>query len=404
MKRRDFVSGSIAGIAGAVALNNVKDRTLPIFHRLYNALGTAPAFGMDGDRANDIESAIAKTALAYYRMVCNAEGTYDDALQTSEDLIEKFVPYRVLVGHAIDPSVGSSRLVPLDREPWKNHPGVRTDISFPGYPVPLPRNQVSDAAGATQFISTTYETVMNLSPGDFQGDVWSPENQDRAFFMNHSRTNAHTFIRKSVTLASDGWVHISYADWARAINNDSREWASLPGANIGAATGQSTKSLMFLWSRFQWELSRQFGLHRHVLFPVQGMTHDTAAYTSHASDRRLHPVTGEPRPHRGIDIGIPEGTPIVATEDCQIKDTFWDNGGAGNVLTYVPTQEQTATIRLFHLKEFKAQPGDIVRKGDVIALSGNTGASTGPHLHFEYWPHGYWTDPRFYLSQGVIYG
>jgi len=136
---------------------------------------------------------------------------------------------------------------------------------------------------------------------------------------------------------------------------------------------------------------------------VQGYDYSNAPWTSDANEHRRHPESGVIRPHRGVDIGNPEGTPILATEDAQITSAGWDNSGAGNVMTYVPTAEQTAVIRLFHLKEFRARPGDLVKKGDVIALSGNTGMSTGPHLHFEYWPHGHWTNPRFYLKQGVVY-
>jgi muramidase (phage lysozyme) len=396
MKRRDFITSAALAATGAVAAGRLRDRTLPMVHRLYDALGAGVAMASEGG-GEGLEAAIADAAVAYYLTVCNAEGTYDDSTQTWEQITQEMIPYRTVVGHG---------LVPLDEHTWDDHPGKR-NITIAGFPQYFRDSRgrlvSSDASGSGQFISTTWDMVVDQFPEEFTGPKWSPENQDKAFFTLHAITRGHHHLRNSVKRTNDGWIHINFADWARAIYNDSSQWASLPGRNIGEDTGQSTKGQMFLWTRFTWELNRRLGLHRHVQFPVQGYDYNNAPWTSNANEHRRHPVTGEPRPHRGVDIGIPEGTPILATEDAQITSAGWDNSGAGNVMTYVPTAEQTAVIRLFHLKEFRARPGDIVKKGDVIALSGNTGMSTGPHLHFEYWPHGHWTNPRFYLKQGVVY-
>lgn len=86
-------------------------------------------------------------------------------------------------------------------------------------------------------------------------------------------------------------------------------------------------------------------------------------------------------PHRGMDFGVPVGTPILAPGDGVVENAFWDDGGGGNVI-FLKHPDGLKTAYL-HLSAFKVVKGQAVKAGDVIALSGNTGKSTGPHLHFE---------------------
>jgi murein DD-endopeptidase MepM/ murein hydrolase activator NlpD len=86
-------------------------------------------------------------------------------------------------------------------------------------------------------------------------------------------------------------------------------------------------------------------------------------------------------PHRGMDFGVPVGTPVRAPWPGLVRSVFFDNGGGGNVVFLDhPNGLRTAYL---HLDSFRVTQGQQVKAGDVIALSGNTGRSTGPHLHFE---------------------
>jgi murein DD-endopeptidase MepM/ murein hydrolase activator NlpD len=87
-------------------------------------------------------------------------------------------------------------------------------------------------------------------------------------------------------------------------------------------------------------------------------------------------------PHRGVDFGVPVGTPVVAPDDGVVERCFFDSGGGGMVIFLYHPQHQVRTAYL-HLSSFNVSDGKQVRAGDRIALSGNTGNSTGPHLHFE---------------------
>ncbi|MDU7812650.1 MAG: murein DD-endopeptidase MepM [Atlantibacter hermannii] len=104
--------------------------------------------------------------------------------------------------------------------------------------------------------------------------------------------------------------------------------------------------------------------------------------SSNFNPRRLNPVTGRVAPHKGVDFAMPQGTPVLAVGDGEVV-VAKRSGAAGY---YVAVRHgRTYTTRYMHLKKLLVKPGQKVKRGDRIALSGNTGRSTGPHLHFEMW-------------------
>ncbi len=86
------------------------------------------------------------------------------------------------------------------------------------------------------------------------------------------------------------------------------------------------------------------------------------------------------RMHQGVDLAVVERTSVMAAADGEVILSQW-NGGYGNCI-YVEHNSGAVTVYA-HLSENLVQVGDLVTQGQVIALSGNTGNSTGPHLHFE---------------------
>jgi murein DD-endopeptidase MepM/ murein hydrolase activator NlpD len=110
---------------------------------------------------------------------------------------------------------------------------------------------------------------------------------------------------------------------------------------------------------------------------------------------RLHPISKEYKMHTGIDIGVPTGTPVLAAQSGTIAYANWfssygkaiiiDHGG-GYTTLYA------------HLDSINVTVGQEVEKGETIALSGSTGYSTGPHLHFEVRVNGDYVDPLEYVK------
>ena len=92
-------------------------------------------------------------------------------------------------------------------------------------------------------------------------------------------------------------------------------------------------------------------------------------------------VTYKGRPHSGIDYACPKGTPILASGDGIVAYSDFDSSGYGH-LVEIQHPDGKATFYA-HLSERHVVKGAKVKQGDVIGISGSTGNSTGPHLHFE---------------------
>jgi murein DD-endopeptidase MepM/ murein hydrolase activator NlpD len=96
--------------------------------------------------------------------------------------------------------------------------------------------------------------------------------------------------------------------------------------------------------------------------------------------KRVHPTTNQSGFHNGIDLKATEGTDVYATADGVIKQAAYNKlSGKRIILSHNLGFES----RYAHLSEMTVKPGDVVHKGDIIGLSGNTGRSDGPHLHYE---------------------
>ena len=113
---------------------------------------------------------------------------------------------------------------------------------------------------------------------------------------------------------------------------------------------------------------------------------------------RFHPVLGFTRMHRGVDFGVPVGTPVFASGD-GVVSFMGPHGGHGNYLML--DHDKGLQTAYAHLSRFGPGMaiGVAVRQGQVIAFSGNTGTSSGPHLHYEIKVNGEFTDPLAFQTQ-----
>jgi Membrane proteins related to metalloendopeptidases len=113
---------------------------------------------------------------------------------------------------------------------------------------------------------------------------------------------------------------------------------------------------------------------------------------------RVHPISGEKNYHKGVDIGLPTGTEIHAGFDGIVTAAGYDAGGYGN---YVVIQNDDGVeAKYAHCDTLRVSVGQSVTKGDVIATVGNTGNSTGPHLHLEVVKDGQYLNPIYFAVTG----
>jgi murein DD-endopeptidase MepM/ murein hydrolase activator NlpD len=126
----------------------------------------------------------------------------------------------------------------------------------------------------------------------------------------------------------------------------------------------------------------------------------TAGWLSSAFSRmRFHPILHQARAHEGLDVSAPMGTPIEAPANGTVISADWE-AGYGN--TIVIDHGFGIVTKFAHASRLLVRVGQKVHRGDRIALVGNTGLSTGPHLHYEVHVNGRPVNPLRYILPGVV--
>jgi murein DD-endopeptidase MepM/ murein hydrolase activator NlpD len=95
----------------------------------------------------------------------------------------------------------------------------------------------------------------------------------------------------------------------------------------------------------------------------------------------INPFHRAMREHHGVDYLVPEGTPVFATADGTIKSLSEKNTSHGKAVTISHGNGYETSYS--HLLDIRVKKGQKVKRGDIIALSGNSGLSFAPHLHYE---------------------
>ena len=121
--------------------------------------------------------------------------------------------------------------------------------------------------------------------------------------------------------------------------------------------------------------------------------------TSNFAQIRYHPILHYDRPHEGIDITAPYGTPIIAPAGGKVTKVGWENGYG---LTVEIDHGYGITTRYAHQSRTAVVVGEQVKRGDRLGYVGSTGLSTGPHLHYEVIVDGRHTDPLKFIMPNAI--
>jgi len=224
------------------------------------------------------------------------------------------------------------------------------------------RNMKTSSAGAIgymQFMPDTWEAYKQDGNGDGRFDPYDPWD---AVFSAANMLKANNFD----------------ADPQGAVYNYNHAWWYVRRVFELAA---AYSSAMLPAANGVWPLPPQY---REVTSPY---------------GPRTHPVTGLPSFHYGADIACPEGTPVYAVLGGVVTHAGWDDA-LGYCL--VISSPGGVEVMYGHLSRFAVSTGDQVEAGQTVAYSGNTGWSTGPHLHLQVEVNGRTCDPMEWLglSQG----
>ena len=264
-------------------------------------------------------------------------------------------------------------------EGFDDHPRKRAESPIPG------TDKVSNASGPYQILSPTWDKCRLKHP-----DIWlvdepdfSPANQDRCALALSWDAGGHRHLLDGCRVLK-GHLTVDYGAFQKAVFADSIEWASFPGHDIGAATGQQPKPLWMLWTAYQWALWGQCGYRRKL----------AAVLNSLSVTSPMGPRWG--RLHGGVDLAAAVGEPVFVPERSRVLKVAED-GRAGLHVVLQPLNFPELELSFCHLSKFECAAGNALAAGDVLGLAGATGKVTGPHLHVGGWCGGGLFDPYRYL-------
>jgi Membrane proteins related to metalloendopeptidases len=126
---------------------------------------------------------------------------------------------------------------------------------------------------------------------------------------------------------------------------------------------------------------------------IQPISNNDLKHTASGYGSRIDPVYGTVRFHFGMDFTCDIGTPVFATADGTVVSTDWEQGYG---MTVEIDHGYGYRTRYCHLSSYRSRVGQKVKRGELIALSGSTGKSTGPHVHYEVVQRGQKVNPVNY--------
>jgi murein DD-endopeptidase MepM/ murein hydrolase activator NlpD len=147
------------------------------------------------------------------------------------------------------------------------------------------------------------------------------------------------------------------------------------------------------------EASDSLENHRDRLAAMPSIMPTAGWLTSAFSSMRDHPILHLSRPHEGIDVSAPMGSPIQSPAAGRVIKAGWQ-AGYGNVIEI--DHGYGLTTKFAHCSKVEGRVGQTLKRGEVIAFVGNTGLATGPHLHYEVRVNGKPVDPLRYVLPEVV--
>ncbi len=175
-------------------------------------------------------------------------------------------------------------------------------------------------------------------------------------------------------LGNDG-LSLAYSDTAPTVKETFAEYNFLKSASFPHIYHQYA---------YKWQIHGM-----PDLWPVRGVIRS-------GFGGRTDPFSSEGAFHTGVDLAVARGTPVHTTADGVVTTASWHTGYGNLVVVDHGNGIQTY---YGHLSKVLVIPGEEVRSGQVVALSGSTGRSTGPHVHYEVRMHGVPVNPYNYMGR-----
>lgn len=217
------------------------------------------------------------------------------------------------------------------------------------------------------------------------GTIGSRENFDRAA-RRMGLSNAEIATIKSQYAGKVNVSKLRSGDTFRILFNGIGQGSSMTAISLNSAQGNVTLYRHPQNHIFYEENGYKPSVGEFKRFPLMGNIKVNSPFNL----TRYHPIKKKIRPHYGVDFKVSIGTPVYAPADGVVTYASFMRGGGYTVI--LNHKDGYSTVYM-HLSKFDVRKGDIVHLGQIIAKSGNTGYSTGPHLHYEIHVNGRAVDP-----------
>lgn len=279
-----------------------------------------------------------------------------------------------------------------------------------------PLEEAIDQVTKDQEVNVTYEVVA----GDTLSQIAEKTNipLDKIIELNENLENENSTIRigeelivtvpePELSVVRTEQVYLEEAYDAEVIYIDNDDWYTTEEVTRQEPSTGFRKAVAQVTYRNNKEVSKEVIMEEVVMEAVPKIvergTKIPPTYIKPVSGgrltsrfgRRTSPTRGASSNHKGVDWGIPTGSSVYASSGGTITKAGW--GGGYGYVVYVRHPGGTET-RYAHLSKVLVSAGQTVKQGQKIALSGNTGVSTGPHLHFEIRVNGTAVNPLDYLN------
>ena len=271
----------------------------------------------------------------------------------------------------------------------------RVETDYPGY------DEYSYNLGAIGHNPFTLISYLSAVHTEFTADGVESEIQALFDEMYTLTLTPDTETRKRQVQSTDAEGNPLYDENGDAVMEDEEYEVSILRVTLTVIPLESLVS-----GKMDTEQAEIFAMYRET----NGLLQEFASplnlywyyYVSGYYGYRKNPVTGNEEFHRGVDIAVPTGTTVYAAHDGTVTAAVYDSH-YGN---YVVIEVDGYTTKYAHMDSISVSVGQTVEKGTVIGTTGNTGSSTGSHLHIECLYDGEYYNPLFYfdVGEGTLYG
>ncbi|MGD1717214.1 peptidoglycan DD-metalloendopeptidase family protein [Dapis sp. BLCC M172] len=272
-------------------------------------------------------------------------------------------------------STGEVAQYPTNNKNWsavaQNNNNWSTPTQTNNWSATTATNNWSAPAQTSSYNSWSGESQQNYYSNN--NSYYSSNNSYYSGSSNYSQTN---YYSNSSSSQSGYYSSTSYAPHYSNSSQGVEVAAVLPAQVQGLFHNPISQSGLAYYKRTMRPPAVPGNGNTRLIFPLSIPAPITSFF-----GWRQHPILGYKKFHTGTDLGAPTGTPVVATYAGQVAIADW-LGGYG-VTVVLDHQRKSLETLYGHLSEIFVKPGEFVEQGEVIGRVGNTGMSTGPHLHFE---------------------